>query len=248
MPATTSAASAASSSMKLPLDMEGGIGHNADTIQLLEDIGGVDTITIVTNQFYEYFWRDEHLKQFLGKLHYPLTTHGRRLAMYIAEMMGDRNRPWTRDTRASTTTCPYRSMDVPIATGHTVKVQARADAHWVAWHSVTRDPANVGRRFKLDDCRVWMRLLFWAAHSTGVAARFPRFLNYLVLFVGHFIPIYERTARVFARNEARWCLSDSNLARYAEDGYIMRDVVNVPLAEAAKDLPQEERYDNKWPY
>ena len=35
-------------------------------------------------------------------------------------------------------------------------------------HSPKRDAAQFGQHFKLDDCRVWMRLPFWAAREAGL--------------------------------------------------------------------------------
>ena len=31
-----------------------------------------------------------------------------------------------------------------------------------AWNSPKREKEKKGRRFKLDDCRMWMRLIFWS--------------------------------------------------------------------------------------
>lgn len=219
---------------------------NALSRQLLYASGGAETIIAATTLFYDKFYADGHIRPFLGELHYPLSVHARRLGLYIAEMMGDAGRPWTADTR--NTGCPYRNTKIQLTNGEKVTVRARAEAHYAAWNSTQRRPEHAGRRFKLDDCRVWMRLFFWACREAGLADQFPSLFDYLVRFVGHFIRIYEQTAQPFTRHEARWSLEPRNLQQYTASGCYMQDVVGVPLRECAGLVPPAEYTDTTWPY
>lgn len=225
--------------------VDGGIGFNDASKALLEDIGGIPALVETTNIFYQSFWADQYLKQFLGKEHTPIETHAQRIAMYVAEQMGGKGQPWTADT-TKRSECPHLHR-APIAGGKFVVVDSRADAHFASWNSVTRPADRVGRRFKLDDCRVWMRLMFWACRKSGVAQHAP-FFNYFQRWIGHFIPIYEQTARVFVRNEARWSANAANIDAYIAAGRVMTDVIDVPYAAAIATVPQAEALDSKWPY
>jgi len=66
----------------------------------------------------------------------------------------------------------------------------RSTAHGSAWYSAKREPEKVGRRFKLDDCRVWMRLHFWALKKAKVHEASPSFAEFYCRFIGHFISVY----------------------------------------------------------
>ena len=41
-------------------------------------------------------------------------------------------------------------------------------SHHKAWYSDKRPREERGRRFKLPDCRIWMRLMFWSARECGL--------------------------------------------------------------------------------
>ena len=241
----------------------GDVAWNDHTRVVLDSVGGAAGIAQVTARFYAKFEADAHLRQFLGGLQTALPTHAHRLASYIAEMMGDPARPWSRDTRSRP------KVAQRLAHGRTTVVTDRFGAHHAAWHSVDRPADAVGRRFKLDDCRVWMRLLFWAARDAGHAPETSLFFRYLLRFVGHFIAIYENTARPFVRLEARWAAEAANTDAYAAGALarpaaagdpcagapppgtprFMADVVGVPLAVAAASLPASERAGtDEWLY
>ena len=50
--------------------------------------------------------------------------------------------------------------------------------------------------FKLDDCRVWMRLHFWAAREAGLfEGEKAAFGDYYVRFIAHFVRVYEASVR-----------------------------------------------------
>jgi hypothetical protein len=209
--------------------------------------GGLPRVLRVTTRFYSHFHRDAYLRQFLGGLQVPLETHASRLALYITETLTGDTTLWTRDMQ---TRPPHV---IRLAGGQTSVVRSRAGAHYCAWHSVERPPQLVGRRFKLDDCRVWMRLFFLAAREEGVVFVAPptseqqpestpaesesAFGSLLLKFIAHFIAVYEVTARAFTRHEAMWSADPRNVAAYvgAAD-YFMADVVGVPLAVAAAQV------------
>jgi hypothetical protein len=215
---------------------------------VVDAVGGFERIERVTLRFYRKFERDQYLRQFLGRLQVPLECHAARLAKYIVEQLT--GEPiWTQDTRTRART------PVVLAGGERVVVTSRAGAHHCAWNSVDRPAHLAGRRFKLDDCRTWMRLLFWAAREEGFApvpghrrlahacavpsiargeATSVEDVAFMLLqnFVAHFIAIYEETARPFTRHEALWSADPANLERYAADGHVMTDVLRVPYETA----------------
>ena len=111
-----------------------------------------------------------------------------------------------------------------------------------------------GEHFKLDDCRVWMRLHFWAAREVGLFDDHPAFMDYYVRFIGHFVSVYERLAPPFARESARWSADPANVEAYLVTKQ-MPDVVGVSPREALSQLPAAERaYTGSsagrllWPY
>ena len=107
---------------------------------------------------------------------------------------------------------------------------------------------KVGQHFKLDDARVWMRLMFWSARSEGLFDASPRFADWFVRFIGHFVRVYESTAPAFARESARWSADAANIAAYEEAGFRMADVIGLTHDAALRQLPEDERDDHQWPY
>ena len=157
--------------------------------------------------------------------------------------------PWTADRQARRV-CPFHTNGYEIPGAHD-----RSSAHFAAWHSPKRSPEKWGDHFKLDECRVWMRLHFWAAREAGIFDNSPAFADYYVKFIGHFVSVYERTAPPFARESARWSANPDNIERYIENGRTMSDVLGLSLDEALAQLPEAERgYSGssaqvlKWPY
>ena len=130
---------------------------NGATRKILEAAGGLPALRRFTHAFYKKAFADPHIDQFIRSHDDP---HGERFATWIAEKMGI-GEPWT-DERRVRPACPFA-----IGRGHsdTITVHDRSSAHFAAWHSPKRDPAVWGEHFKLDDCRVWMRLHFWAARE-----------------------------------------------------------------------------------
>ena len=130
------------------------------TALLLRQAGGAAAVHRATSAFYQKFFADAHLEQFIRKE--KGAAHATRLGNWIVEKFGGAGCPWTEERRG-------RARDTAVcAGGRPVDVHDRTSAHVAAWHSAKRAPANVGRRFKLDDARMWMRLHFWAARESGL--------------------------------------------------------------------------------
>ena len=220
---------------------QGGHQPTADTQRMLREAGGRRGIRDFTDRFYEKAFADPVLDRFIREHDDP---HGARFADWVAEKFGD-GTPWT-DERRTRKTCPFATQN-----GHTLETpHDRSSAHFAAWHSPKREPAKFGSHFKLDDCRVWMRLHFWALRESGVVDRSPSFAEYYVKFIGHFVSVYERQAPPFARESFRWSADPANTQRYLANGNRMEDgVVGVFGNRALAALPASERNsDGNWPY
>ena len=103
-----------------------------------------------------------------------------------------------------------------------------------------------------DDCRLWMRLHFWALRESPVWDASPSFCEYYTKFIGHFVSVYERSATQFARESLRWSADPRNLEAYRAGENVMGDaerVVGVPLRAAMAQLPPAEQDGaSDWPY
>ncbi|KAH8071930.1 hypothetical protein JL721_3833 [Aureococcus anophagefferens] len=118
----------------------------------------------------------------------------------------------------------------------------------------------------LDDCRVWMRLHFWAARETGIFDDHPAFaaragvrsssaardtlsIGHYVRLIGHFVSVYERTAPPFARESARWSADPAQVADYVATKR-MKGVVDAPLRDALARLRRGATAAGRrlWPY
>lgn len=224
----------------VPLNWQPGNGghrSNAHTRRLLAEAGGPAAIQRFTDLFYQRSFADPHIERFIRDKSDP---HGSRFASWITEKFGE-GQPWSEE-RSTRAVCPFQSHGHTLQTPHD-----RSSAHFAAWHSPKRDPSEWGRHFKLDDCRVWMRLHFWAMRESGIFEASPSFADYYVRFIGHFVSVYERTATQFARDSARWSEDPRNVKRYLESGNQMDGVIGVGLREALRSLPAAER-DESWPY
>jgi len=227
----------------VPLSMggEGGKTHvpSRASVSLLDEIGGLDGLVKMTERFYETAFRDFTLHKLLRSKDDP---HGRRFGTWIHQKLGGSGNLWDADRR-------NRPKDpVRLAGGRVVVVDDRTSAHVAAWHSPRRPPPDVGRRFNLDDCRVWMRLHFWAMRHVGLVDLSPSFANYYVRFIGHFINVYEGEAPKFARDSFRWSANQENVEQYLRDGFKMRDVVGISVDAAVDQIREEDRNDYHWPY
>eukprot|EP00494_Astrolonche_serrata_P023338 UN23596 len=136
--------------------------------------------------------------------HDNAVDHGKRLADWIIEKMGGEGTPWSDSGRYG----------------------QRQSTHFKAWNSPARDPKVRGEHFKLDDCRVWMRLHFWAFREVGLA-KHDHFWKWYVSFIGHFIRVYETRAVRFAQESAAWSKNKANIKKYRDQKHQMLDVIGV---------------------
>mmetsp|Transcript_28041 Transcript_28041/g.43164 ORF Transcript_28041/g.43164 Transcript_28041/m.43164 type:complete len:281 (+) Transcript_28041:49-891(+) len=205
---------------------------------LLDEIGGVDGLERMTRIFYSLAFEDKTLDNFIGSHDDP---HARRFATWIHQKLGGDGRLWDQNREE-------RSLDpVKLANGQRFVVHDRSSAHAAAWYSPKRPAHEVGRHFKLDECRVWMRLHFWAMRQAGLVEESPSFCDFYVRFIGHFVRVYEQGAPTFARDSFRWSGDPANTTRYLETRR-MSDVLGLSLREALRQIPKEEVNDAEWPY
>jgi len=192
----------------------------------------------MTGFFYENAFQDETLQKFLRSQDDP---HGARFAKWIHQKLSGSN-IWDKDRQK-------RDLSpVTVAGGRKTVVHDRSSAHVAAWYSPKRPKHEVGRHFQLDECRVWMRLHFWALRETGLMELSPSFADYYVRFIGHFVKIYESAAPMFARDSFRWSENPSNIENYLKNGRKMKDVLGISLRKAKSLIPENESKDLEWPY
>mmetsp|Transcript_8940 Transcript_8940/g.13362 ORF Transcript_8940/g.13362 Transcript_8940/m.13362 type:complete len:263 (-) Transcript_8940:266-1054(-) len=171
------------------------------TKDLVADIGGGDRIRSMCTRFYEKAFEDSVLSRFMFEDD-GAKAHGKRLGDWIIEKMGA-GTPWTDSGRYG----------------------IRSHSHARAWYSDKREPEKRGRRFKLDDCRIWMRLMFWAAREEGLYEH-QAFFEWYTKFIGHFIRVYERTAPPYTKESAEWSESKENIEDYIKNKREMIDVID----------------------
>lgn len=135
-----------------------------------------------------------------------------------------------------------------LAEGIRHVVHDRSSAHAAAWYSPKRPARDVGRHFTLEECRVWMRLHFWALRNSGIMTKSPSFADYYVRFIAHFVRVYENSAPAYARDALRWSEDPQNMETYIANGRKMLDVLGLSEEEAEAQIPQEELFDMTWPY
>lgn len=235
----------------IPLTMDGGGRSTHVTSEPLMDLME-NNITLkdlkqMTNKFYEKAFQDETLDKFI---HSHSDPHGSRFAKWIHQKLTGSN-VWDKDrkSRQKKKKNPG-AVVVPhvLADGQKYVVHDRTSAHVAAWNSTKRPKEEVGRHFQLDECRVWMRLHFWALRESGLIEKSPAFANYYIRFIGHFVRIYESTAPQFARESFRWSASSDNIKTYEASGRKMTDVLGLTLREAMRQIPSSEAKDLEWPY
>lgn len=203
-----------------------------------EDAVTLDDLTKMTNLFYEKAFQDKTIDKFIRSHDDP---HGERFAKWIHQKLSGSN-VWDQE-RAQRDTTP-----VKLAGGYRHVVHDRSSAHAAAWYSPKRPANEVGRHFQLDECRVWMRLHFWALRESGVLDKSPSFADYYCRFIGHFVNVYESSAPPFTRDSFRWSADARNIEAYLKNGREMTDVLNLSLEEAEGQIPADEANDFVWPY
>ena len=225
----------------VPLKMGGRGGTHvpsSSSRQLLETEVSLQDLQTMTNKFYEYAFQDETLDKFIRSHNDP---HGERFAKWIYQKLS--GVPIWDEDRQTRDLTPHQ-----IAGGRTSVVHDRTSAHVAAWYSPKRPEREVGRHFNLEECRVWMRLHFWAMRESGIVEQSPSFADYYVRFIGHFVSVYEGSATMFARESFRWSSNPENITKYINDGRVMKDVLGVKYWDAITDIPEEEANDSRWPY
>lgn len=195
---------------------------------LVDEIGGLPSLLRMTTSFYEKAFQDSTLDSFIRSHADP---HGVRFSKWIHTKLTGSD-VWNEDRRAR--------VHEPV--------HDRTSAHVAAWHSPKRPASERGRHFKLDECRVWMRLHFWALREAIGETTSPSFVDFYVRFVGHFVRVYEGAAPAFARDSYRWSADGKNINEYIKNGRKMRDVLGLSLSQALGQIPEEEASDNIWPY
>lgn len=208
---------------------------------LLREAGGAAAIHSITSTFYQKVFQDSHLQLFFRDI---LDPHAERLGNWVVEKMGGEGAPWSAERR------DRPANEVILSGGIPHVVHDRSSAHVAAWYSPKRPAEEVGEHFKLDDCRMWMRLHFWAARENGLFDRSPQVADWYVRFIAHFVRVYEHSAPQFARDAARWSAVGENLEEYAAAGNVMNDIKGVSIRQALLSLPENEREggDSSWPY
>ena len=225
----------------VPLRMGGRGGTHLvskGSARLIQDEVSLADLERMTTLFYDKAFQDETLDKFIRSHDDP---HGTRFAKWIHQKLSG-STIWDQDRQE-------RNLDpVRVAGGHKHVVHDRSSAHVAAWRSPKRPAQDVGRHFKLDECRVWMRLHFWSMREAGLLEMAPNFCDYYVRFIAHFIRVYESSAPHFARDSFRWSEDLSNIHRYLEHGRRMNDVLGISVQDAYEQIPVNEVHDKEWPY
>ena len=184
--------------------------------------------------------------------------------------------PWSNEREMSRDIENGQTLKVPqgrrgFSMHRNFIVHDRSTAHFAGWHCPKREDIKVGEHFKLDDCRIWLRLHFWACRRAGL---FPenddgkriqsasesvkfKFQDWYCRFLAHFVRIYENSAPMFVHNELMWSSSIQNIQKYNKDiergSSGMDDVIGVLNPKIViKRLSKEEQKwihaNTKWPY
>jgi hypothetical protein len=205
---------------------------------LIECEVGLSDLQRMTDLFYQKAFLDATLDPFI---HSHSEPHGLRFAKWIHQQLTG-SCLWDEDCRLRDKS-PF-----PISSNDLHVVFDLASAHIAARGSLKRPKEHRERAFQLDECRVWMRLHFWAMRESGVFVQSPSFADYYVRFIGHYIGVYETQSPLFTRESLRWSADPENIDNYIANGRRMIDVLGLSIEEARQQIPEEERSDTQWPY
>ncbi len=210
-----------------------------ESSSLVDEAGGPDALLRFTTTFYSLAFEDSTLDKFIRSHDDP---HPMRFALWIAEKLGKNNR-WTMDRM----TRPRIPVDTPHGE---LYVRDRGTAHAAAWSSPKRPRSEMNRKFKLHECRIWMRLHFYSLKKAGIHLKSPSFADYYVRFISHFVRVYESSAPAFAREAWKWSDDVGNFEAYVEGGRTMKDLVELgeDVGKHVLTIPREEADDDIWPY
>lgn len=212
--------------------------HSSGSKSLIEKEVGLDDLQRMTDLFYEKAFCDSTLDPFI---HSHSDPHGLRFAKWIHQQLTGSS-VWDEDCRIRDKT-PFQ-----IYSNKEHVVFDLASAHIAARGSLKRPKDQYDRAFQLDECRVWMRLHFWAMRESGVMKQSLGFADYYVRFIGHYIGIYETQSPMFTRESLRWSEDPKNIEQYLANGRRMTDVLGLSVEEAKQQLPEEESSETVWPY
>ena len=225
----------------IPLRMGGNGGTHLtspECIAMMREEVSLADLKAMTTKFYENAFQDVTLDALIRSHDDP---HGARFAKWIHQKLSGSN-VWDKDRKSRDLT------PVVVAGGRTAVVHDRSSAHAAAWYSPKRPRNEVGRHFKLDECRVWMRLHFWAVRESGMMEKSPTFADFYLRFIGHFVRVYEAAAPQFARDSFRWSANPKNIEQYIKNGRHMKDVLGLNFQQSINTIPESEFNDMEWPY
>jgi truncated hemoglobin YjbI len=225
----------------IPLTMnDSGRTHivSDESKRLFDEDVTLDDLERMTTLFYEKAFLDPTLDSFIRSHGDP---HASRFAKWIHQKLTG-STVWDDDRRQRS------HRPVKLAEGIRHVVHDRSSAHAAAWYSPKRPIEDVGRHFQLDECRVWMRLHFWALRESGIMEQSPSFADYYVRFIAHFVRVYESMATYFARDSLRWSADPENINSYLTNGRHMTDVIGLDWKEAKEQIPKKEAMDKEYPY
>jgi len=214
----------------IPLSMNGRTHAPSEGSRYLLDYEvTLEDLENMTHNFYDLAFQDPTLDKFIRNHSDP---HGSRFAKWIHQKLSG-SQIWDADRASRGRGCP---------------VHDRTSAHVAAWYSPKRPAQERGTHFQLDECRVWMRIHFWALRETGLMEKSPSFADYYVRFIAHFVRVYENSAPAFARDSLRWSANPKNIEEYIRNGRKMKDVLKKSFGKAARQIPNSELDDDEWPY
>lgn len=173
-----------------------------DSRLVFAEIGGLDALVAFFNRFYQLLFADADLATFVTDQNEP---HGERFAHWLAEKMSGEPL-WSRDLG---------------------REGMRSPSHAKAWACPHRAEARRGDRFKVHDCRQWMRLNFLALRETGLH-KSANFCKWYRAFIFHFIAVYERKAPAYVGEAWQWARNKRAVARYVASGE-PRHFTDIPM-------------------
>ncbi|GAB5353093.1 hypothetical protein AAMO2058_000008600 [Amorphochlora amoebiformis] len=183
--------------------------------KLLKEIGGGKVALKMCISFYEKFLLDTVLHKFKVE-NDGAEGHGIRFADWLVEQMGGEGTPATDKGRGD----------------------QREWAHVRSYFAKGREPHKQGQRFQLDDCRIWMRLMFWSARQQGLH-KHQGFWEWYILFMRYYVDIYQDDAKHFVEESAEWSTNPDNIKEYLDAGRTMEDVIGVTMEDIEADTKKQ---------
>lgn len=158
---------------------------------LLKEIGGAEALYKLMDRFYKKMFKDKEMTKFVHRQSDP---HAERLALFVLQKM--------------TGGCEWSSTRPPGAL-HT--------AHSDSINCPRREMEKRGVYFTSQDCRTWMRLMFWSVKEEKLDVISPRFFSWYVNFIKVFISFYLHSAGRFVEDSIEWSEDEENVEKYLKD-------------------------------